>query len=137
MTEGRSPEAAEYVADSSRQQEVIDAVLDGHGGESVEAVGSALVRAFAEAGLTRPPEPWVEAVAAEIADGHRFVVRAGLDSGDEADDSGVERAAADDAASDLSVPATHPRELWFSHDPKIDHLPPAEAVEHRAAQEEG
>jgi hypothetical protein len=136
MTEGRSREATEYAAVSDSQQEVIDGVLDRYGGQALPDVSSALREGLAAAGLARPTEPWLDAVAAEIANGHRFVVRPRLESGDESGSALLARAAADDAVSDRSVPATHPRELWFSHDPKIDHVPPDDAVEHPAVQEE-
>jgi hypothetical protein len=78
----RPAQLAEDVSVGARQQAVIDDLHASHGGKPVEVVDRALRRALADSGLARPPEPWLAAVAAELAAGHVYVVGTGLAPGD-------------------------------------------------------
>jgi hypothetical protein len=131
MSDDRSPEAVQQGVVGALQQVVIDDVMRQHSGESATAVLPALRQAFSDAGLACPPRPWLGAAAAEIAAGRRLVVGTGAASDDPATST------ADDGADD-SRPrrgaSSDSKLLWFSHDPKIGHIPWTEAVEHPAEQ---
>ncbi len=129
MSEGRSPEAVERAAVEMLQQAAIDEVLRRCGGESADRVVPVLRQALLDAGLVCPPQPWLTAVAVEIAAGHRFVV--GNDPRPDDPTHDVERVS-DGSTSSCASPRNS--SLWFSSDPKIGHAPWTEAVEHPAQQ---
>jgi hypothetical protein len=105
----RPAAVSEHAVVAHRQQAVIDRVGRDYSGQPFDTVLPALRSAFVADGLTLPTRPWLEAVATDIAAGHRFLV-GGV--GEERHTGGGEHV----------VKGEH--ELWFHPDPKIEHIPP-------------
>jgi hypothetical protein len=124
---GPPPDTTQYLVTADLQQHVIDALFDSHAGQPGVNVRAALLAALAEAGLAIPPRPWTEAVATAISHRQRFIVATSTDSPMKKDPLNPPRT--DDAEPSTSTG------LWFSHDPKIGHIPPRAAVEHLDDQE--
>ena len=116
----QSPDATQSIVIGARQQQIIDTVLDEHGGEPAPMVTIALQTSFARAGLALPTRQWIQAVATSIASGHRYIVAAQPDPADEDGEPRTPEATARDSSA----------MLWFSNDPKIVHIDPDQAVEH-------
>lgn len=61
------------------KQQVIMEVLAAHGGEDESVIRQALLNGLLLRGLPVPVDPWLDAVAGEVAVGHVYVVAPDLD----------------------------------------------------------
>jgi hypothetical protein len=74
-----SSEHTDELESARTKQQVIMEVLAAHEGEDESAIRQALLNGLLLRGLPIPVEPWLDAVAGELAAGHVYVVAPDLD----------------------------------------------------------